>query len=104
MATPSAPTSASAGDGAASALGEEREDRGGELRRGKRAGMISRHADEPGVRQERRQLAGVGALVLIDDRDKRRYGMLPWEITSARCASGESGSTAIPLTSAVSTR
>jgi hypothetical protein len=55
-------------------LGEEREDRDGELRRDKRARMISRHADESGIPQECRQLVGVAALVLIADRDKCRHG------------------------------
>src|SRR5215471_10442405 len=56
----------------ASAFGEERGDRGGELGRGERAAMIAWHADEPGIAQERGQLAGVRALILVTDRNERR--------------------------------
>ena len=51
---------------------KESGDRGDELGRGKRTLMIARHADESSIGQERGQLVGISALILIADRDKRR--------------------------------
>jgi hypothetical protein len=63
--------------GLQSSSGEERGDRGGELRRRQRASVIAWDADEPSIRYERGQLVGIRALILIADRDKRRDCDLP---------------------------